>query len=404
MGNNSDQVQLATPTEDFVKQVKDALEHLYDFPALQRHPLSHQVERTGKATGEGSGQELRRMLISAIEALNPGPQVPFRSPHARVYNLLQLHYVEGLTIQEAAHELGISTRQAYRDLRHGEESIAAVLWEKRSVHASRQTSAAGLSSIEAEIAQLESTPRPTDLHLLLHNAVQAVQPLARQCNAQIYLPIPETPLIVPVDPTAARQVLVNLLSRGLRTIKPQQLEITVAATKRGATVVVNCGRTASAHKFQPVDGAAAQLAERLGWTIRPSIQPADRLSLIVEIPMQGPTVLIIDDNEGLVSLLQRYLSDKACQVVTARSGPEGLRLAREVLPNAIVLDVMMPDMDGWELLQRLRANQHTAKIPVAICSVINDPELAYSLGASLFIPKPVRRDDVLSALHKLGVV
>jgi CheY-like chemotaxis protein len=65
---------------------------------------------------------------------------------------------------------------------------------------------------------------------------------------------------------------------------------------------------------------------------------------------------------------------------------------------------MMPEMDGWEFLQRLRARPQTAATPVIVCSVINDPELAYSLGASLFLPKPIGRDDVLVALHQLGVV
>jgi CheY-like chemotaxis protein len=65
---------------------------------------------------------------------------------------------------------------------------------------------------------------------------------------------------------------------------------------------------------------------------------------------------------------------------------------------------MMPEMDGWELLQRLRNHPQTADIPVVICSVINNPDLAYSLGASLFLPKPVSRDDVLEALRQLDVL
>jgi CheY-like chemotaxis protein len=65
---------------------------------------------------------------------------------------------------------------------------------------------------------------------------------------------------------------------------------------------------------------------------------------------------------------------------------------------------MMPEMDGWELLQRLRTAPQTAATPVIICSVFNDPELAYSLGASLFLPKPVKRDEVLAALCQLDIV
>ena len=122
------------------------------------------------------------------------------------------------------------------------------------------------------------------------------------------------------------------------------------------------------------------------------------------VTAHGPTVLVIDDNDGLVKLVQRYLTDRDCRVIAATNGEEGLRLAQELLPDAIVLDVMMPEMDGWELLQRLRNRPQTATIPVIICSVISDPELAYSLGAALSLPKPISRRDVMDALHQLGVM
>ena len=117
-----------------------------------------------------------------------------------------------------------------------------------------------------------------------------------------------------------------------------------------------------------------------------------------------PTVLIIDDNEGLVNLLERYLTDRACRVITAANGQEGWQLAQTTLPDAIVLDVMMPEIDGWEVLQRLRNDPQTANIPVIVCSVVIEPDLAQALKASLFLPKPVRRVDVLDALRQLGVV
>jgi CheY-like chemotaxis protein len=147
-----------------------------------------------------------------------------------------------------------------------------------------------------------------------------------------------------------------------------------------------------------------QLADRLGWTVRQEDRPGGTRAIVVLITDHCPTVLVIDDNEGLVELLEDYLAGHACRVRAATSGPEGLRLAHETVPDAVVLDVMMPEMDGWELLQRLRNHPQTASIPVIICSVINNPDLAYSLGASLFLPKPVSRDDVLNALRQLSVV
>jgi CheY-like chemotaxis protein len=112
-----------------------------------------------------------------------------------------------------------------------------------------------------------------------------------------------------------------------------------------------------------------------------------------------PTILVIDDYEGLSRLLKRYLAGHRCRVLAATDGMSGLSLAREVQPDAVVLDVMMPGMDGWEILQRLQNHPDTQHIPVIICSVFNDPELAYALGASSFLSKPVKRDDILNALR-----
>jgi CheY-like chemotaxis protein len=127
---------------------------------------------------------------------------------------------------------------------------------------------------------------------------------------------------------------------------------------------------------------------------------------VVTLRIRRPTssILIIDDNQGLVKLLRRYLSDQACQVVHADNGREGLHAAQDMIPDAIILDVMMPEMDGWEFLQRLRNHPKTADVPVIICSVVNDPDLAYSLGASVVLEKPVSRRIILEAMAELDLI
>jgi CheY-like chemotaxis protein len=81
-----------------------------------------------------------------------------------------------------------------------------------------------------------------------------------------------------------------------------------------------------------------------------------------------------------------------------------LKLARDLKPDAIILDVMMPGMDGWEVLQTLRLQPQTSSIPIIVCSVFDDPELAYSLNVSHFLPKPISRDQILRALREVGVL
>jgi excisionase family DNA binding protein len=89
------------------------------------------------------------------------------------------------------------------------------------------------------------------------------------------------------------------------------------------------------------------------------------------IPTHGPVILVIDDNEGLVALLERYLTGQNCRVVGATDSREGLLLAQKLQPDAVVLDVMMPGMDGREVLQRLRATLLKRDMPIIICSVFN---------------------------------
>ena len=77
-------------------------------------------------------------------------------------------------------------------------------------------------------------------------------------------------------------------------------------------------------------------------------------------------------------------------------------MARETPPDAILLDVMLPDQDGWEVLQTLKADPLTCEIPVIVCSVFDDPRLAESLGATGFIHKPVGRAAFLDQLCRFG--
>jgi CheY-like chemotaxis protein len=398
----------SAPPETFVEQVRQVLEHLYDFPYLEGHPLAAEsVHPAGtRHPAETPGQRLRRETMAAIEALSPGPGVPLRAPHARVYNLLHLHYVEGMTIQETARELSISLRQAYRDLRHGGESVAAVLWSRRAAPAlpAPGAGAAQVPSLQTEIARLETHPRPVDLQQLLHYARKAVERLAAQRAIDLHVEVSPEPAVVTTDQAVAQQVLVNILSHAVQQAQAGALEVGLASEKEQICLTLRYARDLSATGAPVVNDVVAQLVTRLGWKVQQEDQPGGTRLVTLRMAAHGATVLVIDDNEGLVELLERYLAGYACRLVAATSGQAGLELAQELAPDAIVLDVMMPGMDGWELLQIMRTRPKTAAIPVIICSVFNDPELAYSLGASLFLPKPVSRDGILAALRQLELV
>ena len=91
-------------------------------------------------------------------------------------------------------------------------------------------------------------------------------------------------------------------------------------------------------------------------------------------------------------------------VLTARNGFDALEVVAAEPPDLILLDVMMPGMDGWEVLQRLRTHPQTEALPIIVCSIFHDPELAYSLGATLVLPKPISQVKLLEALGEIGVM
>jgi CheY-like chemotaxis protein len=393
-----------TPHADFVEHVKDALENLYDVSTLRNHALARLMEQAFEPPTMDVGQWLRRELVDAIETLNPGANVPIHTPQARFYNLLVLRYVECRTVQEAAHTVDISRRQAHRDLRKGVEKLAATLWARRSTPTAPKPRALQLSSLRREVARLEPHPQPIDVGALLEQSQETVAPLAVQRAVQFDYERPKNSVIVSADPAVAEQVLVNLLSKAVQHAQSGRLDISLTNDRAHATIALGYSPEHDGHDPSFISPVIAQLIDQLGWVVEQQGDTEGRHVVALHMDICGPNVLVIDDNAGLVELIARYLTDHACRVIAASDGDEGLKLAQDLLPDAIVLDVMIPGLHGWDVLQRLRSLPKTADIPVIVCSVINDPELAYSLGASLFLPKPMSRAKILDALNQLDVV
>lgn len=115
---------------------------------------------------------------------------------------------------------------------------------------------------------------------------------------------------------------------------------------------------------------------------------------------EGGIVLVIDDDLEVRTVLQKYLSKLGYQVELADNGEEGLRLAKKIFPDVITLDVMMPKMDGWEVLSYLKADPELDHIPVIVLSMIEDKSVGYSLGASDYLIKPITREQISKVLQK----
>jgi CheY-like chemotaxis protein len=113
-------------------------------------------------------------------------------------------------------------------------------------------------------------------------------------------------------------------------------------------------------------------------------------------------VLTVDDDPGVISLYRRYLESEGYRVVGVTNSDEVIDKATELQPYAITLDVLMPNKDGWQVLQELKACQQTQQVPIIICSIVSNAGLGFSLGAADYLVKPFMEKELLAALSRLS--
>lgn len=392
--------------EDLGAMVQDVLNHLYDCAHLQRHPLMDYLQPNHRLGARERMRTLRTLMLELIEELNPGPEVPFRSARARAYSVLNLHYVEGMTVQEAARELAISERQLYRDLRRAERTIARMIAD-RSGGAGGNGESVGCpmtrdALLAAELDRLAASAEPAGIGALVDGAVAAVRPLCQQRGVMVEVSRQARAETIFTDVLLARQVLVNTLSWAVQNSLPGTV-LYIAAEESGGAARFDVRYTpaADADRASEAPAAARSLAQHLGGEVSTEMLSTGTVRCTVVLGgLRETTVLVVDDNAGILELFQRYLADQGYRLIGAQNGAEGLRLAEEQQPDLIILDVMMPRRDGWEVLQLLQNRPATRDIPVIVCSVLDDPELAFSLGAAEFLAKPVTRTRLLAVLRR----
>jgi len=120
------------------------------------------------------------------------------------------------------------------------------------------------------------------------------------------------------------------------------------------------------------------------------------------VPSGATTILVIDDDDDMRALVTRYLADADLDVVCATSGAEGIAKAIELSPAVICLDVVMPDVDGYDVLRALKANPDIADTPVVLVTMVDDRERGFALGAADYLMKPVGREQLIDTLARLA--
>jgi CheY-like chemotaxis protein len=131
----------------------------------------------------------------------------------------------------------------------------------------------------------------------------------------------------------------------------------------------------------------------------PQVEPARAVTPTDDRPT-ATTVLVIDDDVSVRDLMTRFLEKLGYRAVSAPSGEEGLRLARHIRPDIITLDVVMPQMNGWDVLGALKADPALTAIPVIMVTIVDHEALGLERGASNYLVKPIDRDRLAEALDR----
>jgi|GEM_PF-1336129 len=115
----------------------------------------------------------------------------------------------------------------------------------------------------------------------------------------------------------------------------------------------------------------------------------------------SPLILLVDDDPAMFDLIQRYLSKEDYRIEVATNGKDALELARQLKPDIITLDVMLPGLDGWAVLTLLKDDPELEQIPVIMMTGLDEKHRGFDLGAAAYLTKPIDRDQLLTTLHKL---
>jgi CheY-like chemotaxis protein len=386
----------ATMPDAFLIQVRDLLAHLYDLAYIQELAIATERATVQHRPRRMIASALKQEVIECLEALNPGRDFYFRAPESRAYNILLIHYVERHTVQKAADELGISERQAYRDLRQAEADLARLLWR-------RQCEIVLASAVHESLAQHGQTESMelVDLHELLASAAGVVYPLAETASIEIGLAPPSRPIALLTNLPMARQVLIIMLSRAIQSAMDR---VAIAVTDDEVNVrieILFALRMNTSNYREQSEIVLQSMLEKLGWRLD---WATTGVTLHLSNPAPQNVILCIDDDAGFSELLRRYLTGFPVAVFSASNGQEGIEQVLQIIPDLVILDVMMAGIDGWETLQRIRTHVATQHIPVVVCSVFDDPELAYSLGATAMLSKPLASTKLLRVLEELEII
>ena len=391
----------------FNEIVKDILSNLYDIAALETHPVLFSVIKPPPSYTRNKGEYIRQLVLDAIEQLRPlRKDESNNSPEWRPYYILYKRYVEGIGVQELSDLLAISPRQMRRDHHRALLAISEILWAwcypNASAHSESPDSQNGqMIEIHNEVIDPIETTR--GVYNMLKRRFD-------EKGIEVLIESPEGPTPVITDRVILRQALIGMFNDCLHIQNGPTLKVSCRAVDNQVVIELNAlvGPSWEPAGEGEVDddlNAVRYWCERINARLDEMVTHENknhRVKRTLWLPHSNQKILlVIDDQEPVVNLFKRYLSQTNILIVGVEHPEQALNLARHLQPALITLDVMMPQIDGWELLQLLKLDDQVRQIPIIVCSAWDDPDLSRSLGAAAFLKKPITQKMLLEAVENL---
>lgn len=371
----------------------------------------------GLANDPNAPLSFRRIILDAFEALRPAPGTPPSSPNYRLYQVLISRYIQGMTQSEVATQLDLSPRQLRREQALAINLLGEYLRERFALGDQQETvsdeaeEAAtqwdGDSTVADEMEWLSVSLRGrwADVRTSLESAVGLAEGMARERCVRVCARLPESVSPVSIAPMVLEQAILTVLTAAVRAVDGGEIALAVQEVVGCVMVKLSACRSMPAEAaVQTWDVASVEVSQQLLAVCggRLSVTANDReLSACMELPIAQPfLVLAIEDNPHTLEVWQRYLEGTCFRLVGVTAPQEALNVAADLHPSVMILDVMMPGVDGWKLLGLLRHHPATSGIPIIVCTVLPQRELALSLGAADFVRKPATRGEFLAALDR----
>ncbi|HZY44297.1 MAG TPA: response regulator, partial [Anaerolineae bacterium] len=300
-----------------------------------------------------------------------------------------------------------------------------------------------ISKIEA--GKMELANEPIDLRDIARGVMSTVSALIKDKSVKLEQEIPDNLPPITADSTRVRQIMLNLMSNAAKFTEQGKITLRVVTNPREVQVsVIDTGIGIPANKlehiFEEFTQVDASTTRRVGGTglglaitrrfvemhggriwvesqlsvgstftftlpLHIPEEPPERVSLPIDLAARDAgkkVILSIDDDPGVITLYKRYLDKQGYLVIGLTDPSKAVDEAKRLLPFAITLDIMMPSRDGWSLLADLKSTPEINRVPIVVCSILQDKTKGYSLGATEYLVKPITEDELLHALDRVS--